>query len=80
MIRTMARAIAADSRIVVSALITPVDLTPTQSMITLSATLSVPGRGVRNAQLQWTAANHDGPARFLFLLRDSLRQVAAQSP
>lgn len=80
MIRTAARSIAADSSIVVTALITPVDLAPTQSMITLSATLSVPTVGIRNAQLRWTPASHEGPERFLFLVRDSLRQLAAPAP
>jgi hypothetical protein len=61
-IRTAARSIAADSSIVVTALITRVDLPPTQSMTTLSATLSVPTVGIRNAQLRFRGLS---PARDL---------------
>jgi hypothetical protein len=79
-VRTRARAIGADTSLVVSALITPADLPPTRSMITLSATVSVPSAGIRNAQLVWRVEDAGGPWRFLEAVRDSVRKASGPPP
>src|SRR6185437_12013607 len=49
-VRTRARRIGADTSMIVSALVTPVDLAPTKAMVTLSATISVAHTRIHNRQ------------------------------
>lgn len=79
-VRTRARTVAADTSLIVSALVTPVDLASTRALITLSATVSVPSAGVRHAQLVWRAGDARGAWRVLEAVRDSLRQMVASGP
>jgi hypothetical protein len=76
-VRTRERVVAADTSLVVDALVTPVDLASTRAMITLSATVSVPSARIRHAQLVWRAEEARGAWSVLVAVRDSLRQMVA---
>lgn len=79
-LHTRTRAVSSDTALVVAAMITPVDLSPTRSMVTLSATFSVPRAGIRNAQLVRHAGTANGLWRYLDAIADSLKHLQAQRP
>jgi hypothetical protein len=74
------RTLTTDTSIVVSALVTPVDLATTKAMVTVSGTFSVAHTRIHNRQLVWRAGTAGGPWQALGAVRDSVRAAVEHAP
>jgi hypothetical protein len=78
-IRTESRQISADTLLIVTATIVPVELSNARSYVTLSGTYSV-GRSASATQVTRRADAVRGPWRYLTAVADSLRQISTRAP